>query len=114
MSVIVDAKGRKFTLRTLNVLDQVRLLRAIGPEQANNDKYAGIVQTAAMVDDIDGVPAPTMRNERDIDRIIGLIGDDGFAALTIYMQKEIATALAEAEAAQDVALTPPLEAPPAS
>jgi hypothetical protein len=101
--VATDAKGRKLTLRKLNILDQVRLLRAIGPSQASNQPYYDIVMAAASVSDIDGLPIPMPTNERQIDAAIARIGDEGFAALMVHMQRQIAEVQAAAEAAADEA-----------
>lgn len=99
MTVITDARGRKLTLRKLNVLDQVKLLRAIGPDQSNNQPYVMIANLAASVSDIDGVPVPMPTKERDIDACIARLDDDGFNALRVHFQQEIADAEAAAEAA---------------
>ena len=99
--VITDALGRKITLRKLNVLDQVKLLRAVGPDQARNQPYVEIVTMAASVSDIDGVPLVIPTNERQIDAAIGRIKDEGFAALMVYMRREIKAVEDAAEAAAD-------------
>ena len=104
--VITDAKGRKITLRKLNVLDQVRLLRAVGADQARNQPYVEIVTMSASVSDIDGVPVLLPVNERQIDAAIGRIGDEGFAALMVYMQREVAAVQSAAEAAADGEVKP--------
>jgi hypothetical protein len=104
--VITDAKGRKLTLRKLNVLDQVKLLRAVGAEQARNQPYVEIVTMSASVSDIDGVPQLIPVNERQIDALIGRIGDEGFGALMVYMQREVASVETAALAAADGEVKP--------
>lgn len=99
--IVTDAKGRKITLRTLNVMDQVRLMRAVGPEQARNEPYFNIVTMAASVSDIDDVPCAIPRSEAQIDGLISRIGDDGFAALMVSMKSQIAEIEAAAQAAAD-------------
>jgi hypothetical protein len=109
---ITDAKGRKLTLRKLNVLDQVRLLRAVGPDQARNQPYFEVVTMAASVSDIDGIPCMIPTNERQIDAAIDRIGDDGFGALMVNMRKEIKIVEDAAEAAAKGEVAPassPLE-----
>lgn len=106
-SVITDAKGRKITTRLLNVLDQVKLLRAIGAEQSNNEPYVRIVMMAASVSDIDGTPQIVPTNERQIDAAIGRIGDDGFASLMVDMNRKVAEITAAAEAVAADGDTPP-------
>lgn len=101
MEQVTDAKGRKLTLRKITVLDQVRLLRAIGPAQSSNEPYVNIVTMAASVSDIGGVPLPFPRNEAQIDAAIERIGDEGFVALTVSMKAEIAAL--EAAAADAIA-----------
>jgi hypothetical protein len=98
-TVITDANGRKLTLRKLNVLDQVKLLRAIGPQQSNNEPYVTLVNVAASVASIDGVPMPPPVNERQIDAAIARLDDEGFNAISAHMRVEIAKAEAAAEAA---------------
>lgn len=99
--VITDAKGRKLTLRKLNVLDQVKLLRAIGADQSRNQPYVEIVTMAASVSQIDEVPCMMPTNERLIDAAIDRIGDEGFGALMVYMQREVKAVEAAALAAAD-------------
>lgn len=98
---ITDAKGRRFTTRKINVMDQVRLLRAIGAEQSRNEPYVNIVMMAASVASIDDVPRPIPTNERQIDGAIGVIGDEGFAALMVDVKRQIDELTAAAEAAAD-------------
>jgi hypothetical protein len=99
--VVTDAKGRKYRIRKLNVLGQVKLLRAIGAEQARNEPYVQIVMMAAGVADIDGIPCPLITNEYQIDAAIARIDDDGFTALMVDMNRKIAALNAAAEAAAD-------------
>ncbi len=101
LDVITDASGRKLTLRKLNVLDQVKLLRAVGPDQARNQPYVEIVTMAASVSDIDGIPMILPNNERQIDAAIGRIGDAGVAALMVHIQREFASVIKAAEAAAE-------------
>lgn len=113
---IVDAKGRVLVLRDLNVLEQVRLLRAIGPAQSENQPYVNMVQAVATVLSVDGVPLPAMVNERSIDACIERVGEEGFGALIVRMRKitaEVeAVALAASEtASQNGAQSGPLEVP---
>ncbi len=96
-TVLTDAKGRKLTLRKLNVLDQARLFRAMGADQANNQPYGYLVQTAASVADIDGTPVPFPTNERTIDLAIGMLGDPGYNAVIRELKAEMEAATAEAE-----------------
>lgn len=99
--IVTDAKGRKFTTRKMNVLDQVKLLRAIGAEQSGNQPYVQIVMMAASVSEVDGVPQPVPTNERQIDAAISKIGDEGFAALMVDMRRQMEALEKAAEEAAD-------------
>jgi len=99
ITTLVDAKGRKLTLRPLNVMAQVRILRAIGPEQSQNAPYVNIVQAAAGVSEIDGVPMPFPSNERMIDAAIERLGDDGLMAVALHHKAEMDATLARAQEA---------------
>lgn len=106
MSIITDAKGRKLETRDFTVLDQVRLLRAIGPGQSSNEPYVNIVQMAASVASIDGVPCPMVKNEKDIDAAIARVGDEGFSALLVDMKRQVDVLTAAAEEAAEGAPSP--------
>jgi hypothetical protein len=100
--VLTDAKGRKLTLRKLTVLDQARMLRAIGsrdPKQAQNQPYVQLVECACMVEAIDGVPVVMPNNEAQIDALLGKLGDEGTAVLFAHRTAEIQRVMKEAEAA---------------
>jgi hypothetical protein len=86
--VLTDAKGRKITLRDLTIMDQMKMLRAIGAAQASNQPYVQMVTVACMVDAIDGVPQPFPTNERGIDAAVSRLGDDGMAVVMMDMITE--------------------------
>lgn len=98
---IRDAKGRVLKMRALGVLDQVKLLRAIGPAQSGNEPYVMLVQAAASVSEIDGVPQPFPTNERQIDAAVARLGDEGFAAITVHLRKAVAELEIAANAAAE-------------
>ena len=98
---VKDALGRVLELRKINVADQVKLLRAIGPAQSTNQPYVSIVTMAATVSAIDGVPMIMPRDERTIDAAIAKIGDEGFLALSVSMSRQIKAMEDAAEAAAD-------------
>lgn len=96
-TVITDARGRKLTLRPINVMGQVRLLRAVGPDQAANAPYVNIVTAAAGVAEIDGIPMPWPANERMIDAAIERLGDEGLMAVAMHHRAEMEAAQKAAE-----------------
>ena len=77
----LSADGRRFTLRRMNVLDRLRLFKAVGAELANNEAYLGIAYLACAVSAIDEVPVPAPVNEQQIEAMVGRLGDDGVAAV---------------------------------
>lgn len=99
--VLTDAKGRRLVLRQLTVMAQVKLLRAIGPEQSQNAPYVNIVQAAASVAEVDGVPLPFPANERMIDAAIERLGDDGLMAVALHNKAEMDEAVRRAEEAME-------------
>ncbi len=110
--VLSDAKGRKLAVRDLSALEQLRLLRAIGPDQSMNQPYVMSVQAAASVVSIDGVPCAKPTNERQIDAMIDRLGDDGLAAVQLHQQMAMVRAYRaaqdaiEAQAAEAVVADP--------
>lgn len=98
-TTINDIKGRVLTLRKLGVVDQVKLLRAIGPDQSDNQPYYRMVLCAAAVSAIDGHPVPMPTNERQIDAAVERVGDAGFAAIMAHMKREADELASAAEAA---------------
>lgn len=94
-----DSRGRRIAWKSPSFLDQVRLLRAIGADQASNETYVGIVNVACSVASIDGVPVPRPTNERQIDAAIGSLGDEGIAAILAFMAEQKRKAAADAAAA---------------
>ncbi len=95
---IQDLRGRTLRIRNLNILDQTRLLRAIGGEQSGNQVYVRIVQAAAAVSHIDGRPLPAVTNERQIDARLELLGDEGMLAVSLHQQAKVAELEAKAHA----------------
>lgn len=111
-AVVTDAQGRKITLRKITVLDQVKMLRAIGPRQAENQPYFQLVECACMADMIDGVPLLMPANEAQIDAAISRLGDDGMAAIMVHRMEDLQATMKAAEDA--AASAPPLEVKPDS
>lgn len=111
-TVLTDAKGRKLTVKDLSALEQLRLLRAIGPDQSMNQPYVMSVQAAASVTFIDTVPCPKPTNERQIDAMIDRLGDEGLAVVQLHQQMVMVKAYRaaqdaiEAHAAEAVAADP--------
>lgn len=77
---VVDEEGRTLELRRPTALDRLRLLRAVGPQGALNDRYLGMAMLAACVLSIDGVPLPFPVNEAGVETSVQRLGDAGLAA----------------------------------
>ncbi len=107
---ITDSRGRRIAWKLPTFLEQVRLLRAIGPDQSTNQPYVEIVTVACSVLSIDGVPEKRPTNEAQIDAILGSLGDEGIAAISGYMRRAKAEASAAADAATGGTAPDPLGA----
>jgi hypothetical protein len=93
---ITDAQGRRIRLRRVGALEKLRLLKAVGPELAENEAYLGVALLAYACAAIDGIPLPAPVSEAQIEMTVERLGESGLAA--------IAAALAPAEGAAEVAL----------
>lgn len=102
-TTLTDALGRQIVFRRLNVLDQARILKAIGPAQSENGPYVRLATIAASVTSIDNVPFPAPVNDGQIETAIGRLGDEGFAALVVEFERLEKVAKAAAEAAATAA-----------
>jgi hypothetical protein len=87
---VTDANGRKITFRSLGILDQARIYKAIGPLQAENGPYPRLATLAVSVVAYDDVPAPPMPlNDRDVEAAIARLGDDGFVAISLELNRRV-------------------------
>jgi hypothetical protein len=68
--------------RAMSVLDQAKLMRAVGSDNSSNVSFMGLAMMAAAVVDIDGTPAITPRNLQQVDAAIERLGDEGYVALS--------------------------------
>ena len=82
VKTIADKQGRQISYRAMSVLDQAKLMRAVGSENSSNVSFMGLAMMAAAVVDIDGVPAITPRNLAQVDAAIERLGDEGYVALS--------------------------------
>jgi hypothetical protein len=77
---VTDEDGRTLAVRRPTALDRLRLLRAVGPVGAQNDRYLGMAMLAACVLSVDGVPLPFPGNEAGVEANVQRLGDSGLAA----------------------------------
>jgi hypothetical protein len=74
---ILDDQGRKLTIRRINSLDRLRLLKAAGPELSQNDAWLNLAALALSVVEINGTPRPTPTSERQVEAAVLELGDNG-------------------------------------
>jgi hypothetical protein len=78
---VCDEKGRTLTIRRINALDRLRLLKVAGPELSQNDAWLNMAALALSVVTIDGIPRATPVSERQVEAAVGELGDSGLRAV---------------------------------
>ncbi|MGA3000241.1 MAG: hypothetical protein ABSE20_00805 [Acetobacteraceae bacterium] len=78
---IIDDLGRRLTVRRINALDRLRLLKAAGPVLSQNDAWLNMAALAVSAVEINGIPRPTPINERQIEAAVTELGDSGLHAI---------------------------------
>jgi hypothetical protein len=89
---IRDCTGRNLTVRRINAIDRLRLLKVAGPDLSQNDAWLNMAALTLSLVEIDGIPRPAPINERQIETLVTELGDDGLRA--------VAQALSENDEAQ--------------
>ena len=84
---MVDATGRRLSIRRLTALDTLRLFKAAGPVLAQNEPWLAMAGLAFAVLEIDDVPVPVPVSEAQIEGLIERLGDEGLAAIAGTMQE---------------------------
>lgn len=97
---VQDGLGRTIQLRTLDPLQQARLVMTVGGDVAQNSVYMnGFALPAAMVahidDDFFGFPASV----KQIETMLTLLGNEGMAAINGHMLAKFEAKQAEQEQA---------------
>ena len=108
--VLVDAAGRNLTMKSLTLLDQARIFKAVGAANAENGPYVRLATLAACVTEIDGVPYPFPNNDKAVEGAITRLGDHGLMAISVHAEREAEETRLAAEEAANLA-TIPLERP---
>jgi hypothetical protein len=75
---VKDSTGRTITLRTLSVIQEMRLLKVLGEF---NGSYYSFCSQVARVSAIDGDQIPVPNSERQIEAVAQQLGKEGVAAL---------------------------------
>lgn len=82
---VVDSLGRKLKVKDPSILQESRLVRALGGDASTNNGYMmGYVMPAAMVVEIDGVAQPFPTTEMQVDAAIQMLGREGLAAVMAH------------------------------
>jgi hypothetical protein len=83
-----DGAGRNITVRRINALDRLRLLKAAGPELSQNDAWLNVAALALSVTEIDGIPWAVPTNERQIEAAVAELGDDGLQVIAAALSDQ--------------------------
>lgn len=78
---VIDAQGRRLTVRRMTALDKLRLFKAAGPILAQNQPWLGMAMLACSVAAIDDVPMPPPVNELQIESLVSRLSDSGISAV---------------------------------
>lgn len=78
---VEDAKGRSITVKKIAPLDRMRLFKAVGPLNSQNQQYLGYAILAASVTAVDGDPRPFPTNELQVEATVQMLGDEGMEAV---------------------------------
>jgi len=80
--VVVDAAGRKLSLRKIGAVEQLRIFKAIGPVLSENAPYVTGALIAAAVAMIDELPLPFPVNEAGVEAALERIGLEAMAVVS--------------------------------
>jgi hypothetical protein len=83
-----DCHGRNLTVRRINAIDRLRLLKTAGPDLSQNDAWLNMAALTLSLMEIEGVPRPTPTNERQIEVLVTELGDDGLRAIADALNEE--------------------------
>ncbi len=83
---VVDARGRRFTLRKPTVLSQYRLIEAL-QESAENRVYMGMVLPLIYVTAINGEPESVPFTKIQVEALIQRLDEDGINAVMAGVQE---------------------------
>lgn len=86
--VVIDAKGRRLRIKEPDILQESRMVKAMGDAAANFAYMTSYVHTAAMVVEIDGEPMPFPMSERQVDAAIVRLGREGLMAVMAFLTKK--------------------------
>ncbi len=82
---VIDADGRRLSIREPSILMESRLVRAMGEAASNSVYMTGYVLPAAMVVAINGEDLQFPMTEREVEAAINVVGRSGLAAVMQHM-----------------------------
>lgn len=83
---VVDSRARRITLKKPGVLQQFKLVEALG-EVAENRVYMRMALPLLYVTDIDGEGVVTLMRKSEVEALIQRLGDEGLEAVMHGMEK---------------------------
>lgn len=87
---VTDSAGRTIKLRTLDSVQNARLILAVGAEAAANDVYMNAFAIpAAMVAAIDDAPLGLPQNLIQVENVLKELGNEGMAAINRYLYLKV-------------------------
>lgn len=84
--IVVDEKNRQLTLRTLDVLEEARLVRMLGSDTTNMVYMNGYVIPTVSVAAIDGEAFDLPRSLRELEGNIKQLGAHGIKAVLSFLR----------------------------
>ena len=84
---VSDAKGRTFEIKRLDMAAEIRIVKALSPENAEKNRYIALVNLAACVVSINGERISPCRTELQFDALLERMGSDGFTAVAQGMRE---------------------------
>jgi hypothetical protein len=76
-----DANGRTITIKKMDPVSRMRLLKAVGPTNSKNEGYMGYAALAACVTHIDNVQENTPTSEAQIEAMVARLGEISLDAI---------------------------------
>lgn len=82
---VVDARGRRLSIREPDILQESRLVRLMGDSSMNAAYMHGYVMPAVMVASIDGVAMPFPSTVLEVEAAIQVLGRDGMESVMSHV-----------------------------
>jgi Mg2+ and Co2+ transporter CorA len=90
-AIVTDSKGRTLTIKKLNAFDRMKLFQAAGAELSENSSWIAYALCACSVTAIDAVPEAFPHNQRAIENMVKVLGDEGIEAVSKAYKENFTT-----------------------